>query len=33
MERRLSELEPKPLSQIVKEDQDGLRRLSYTKNA
>jgi hypothetical protein len=33
MERRLSELEPKPLSQIVKEDQEGLRRLSYTKNA
>jgi hypothetical protein len=33
MERRLSELQSKPLSQIVKEDVDGVRRLSYTKNA
>ena len=33
MEMRLSQLEPKPLSQIVKEDVDGVRRLSYTKNA
>lgn len=33
MEMRLSKLEPKPLSQIVKEDVDGVRRLSYTKNA
>lgn len=32
MEMRLSQLEPKPLSQIVKEDVDGVRRLSYTKN-
>lgn len=33
MERRLNELQSKPLSQIVKEDSDGVRRLSYTKNA
>lgn len=33
MEMRLSQLEPKPLSQIVKDDVDGVRRLSYTKNA
>lgn len=33
MERRLNELQSKPLSQIVKEDNDGVRRLSYTKNA
>ena len=33
MEMRLSQLEPKTLSQIVKEDVDGVRRLSYTKNA
>lgn len=33
MEMRLSQLSPKPLSQIVKEDVDGVRRLSYTKNA
>lgn len=32
MEMRLSQLSPKPLSQIVKEDVDGVRRLSYTKN-
>ena len=33
MEKRLNELQSRPLSQIVKEDNDGVRRLSYTKNA
>ena len=33
MERRLNDLQAKPLSQIVKDDIDGVRRLSYTKNA
>lgn len=32
LKRKLSELQNRPLSEIIKEDGDGLRRLSYTKN-
>jgi hypothetical protein len=32
MEEKLNELQNKPLSQIIKNDQDQVRRLSYTKN-
>jgi hypothetical protein len=32
MEMKLTELQNKPLSQIIKEDKDQVRRLSYTKN-
>jgi hypothetical protein len=32
LKRRLSELQNRPLSDIIKEENDGLRRLSYTKN-
>jgi len=32
LKRKLSELQNRPLSEIIKEDNDGLRRLSYTKN-
>lgn len=32
LKRRLSELQNRPLSEIIKEEKDGLRRLSYTKN-
>lgn len=32
LKRKLSELQNRPLSEIIKEDSDGLRRLSYTKN-
>jgi hypothetical protein len=33
LKRRLSELQNRPLSEIIKEESDGVRRLSYTKNA
>jgi hypothetical protein len=32
LKRKLSELQNRPLSEIVKEENSGLRRLSYTKN-
>jgi hypothetical protein len=32
LKRKLSELQNRPLSEIIKEEKDGLRRLSYTKN-